>query len=185
MSLVRALLADVRSGAFAERFMRDHDAGHPAFGAWRRAASAHPIEQASATREGAVVVDCDTAECQASERLGAERHLLGARRRRGGDAHLPTRRRLGLHGGRGGVKGPQLKVVDKHLGAGRRVAEVEAQAAEAPMAEVVAAIARGERTGEALGRLQRWLHRPGSGVADNEIAGIIRQHLPASEAVSP
>ena len=57
--------------------------------------------------------------------------------------------------------------------------------AEAPMAEVLAAIARGERTGEALGRLQRWLHRPGSGVADTEIAGIIRQHLPASEAVSP
>jgi ketol-acid reductoisomerase len=49
---LRALLADVRSGAFAERFMRDHDAGHPAFGAWRRAASAHPIEQASATVRG-------------------------------------------------------------------------------------------------------------------------------------
>ena len=57
--------------------------------------------------------------------------------------------------------------------------------AEAPMAEVLAAIARGERTGEALGRLQRWLHRPGSGVADTEIAGIIRQHLPAPEAVRP
>ena len=57
--------------------------------------------------------------------------------------------------------------------------------ADAPMAEVLAAIARGERTGEALGRLQRWLHRPGSGVADTEIAGIIRQHLPAPEAVRP
>jgi hypothetical protein len=57
--------------------------------------------------------------------------------------------------------------------------------ADAPMAEVLAAIARGEGTGEALGRLQRWLHRPGSGVADTEIAGIIRQHLPAPEAVRP
>lgn len=57
--------------------------------------------------------------------------------------------------------------------------------ADAPMAEVLAAIARGERTGEALGRLQRWLHRPGSGVADTEIAGIIRQHLPEREAVRP
>jgi hypothetical protein len=57
--------------------------------------------------------------------------------------------------------------------------------AEAPMAEVLAAIARGERTGESLGRLQRWLHRPGSGVADTEIASIIRQHLPAPEAVRP
>ncbi|MEY3491875.1 MAG: hypothetical protein RL309_1003, partial [Verrucomicrobiota bacterium] len=33
--------------------------------------------------------------------------------------------------------------------------------------------------------LQRWLHRPGSGVADAEIATIIRQHLPAPEAVRP
>jgi hypothetical protein len=57
--------------------------------------------------------------------------------------------------------------------------------ADAPMAEVLAAIAGGERTGEALGRLQRWLHRPGSGVADTEIAGIIRQHLPAPEALRP
>jgi hypothetical protein len=57
--------------------------------------------------------------------------------------------------------------------------------ADAPMAEVLATIARGERTGESLGRLQRWLHRPGSGVADTEIAGIIRQHLPSPEAVRP
>jgi len=57
--------------------------------------------------------------------------------------------------------------------------------ADAPMAEVLAAIARGGRTGEALGRLQRWLHRPGSGVADTEIVSIIRQHLPAQDAVSP
>jgi hypothetical protein len=57
--------------------------------------------------------------------------------------------------------------------------------AEAPMADVLAAIARGERTGEALDRLQRWLHRPGSGVADVEIADLIRQHLPAPGAVRP
>lgn len=57
--------------------------------------------------------------------------------------------------------------------------------ADAPMAEVLAAIARGERTGEALGRLQRWLHRPGSGVADAEIAALIREHLPAPAAVHP
>ena len=57
--------------------------------------------------------------------------------------------------------------------------------AGAPMAEVLAVIARGERTGEALGRLQRWLHRPGSGVADAEIAEIIRQRLPAASAVRP
>jgi hypothetical protein len=57
--------------------------------------------------------------------------------------------------------------------------------ADAPMAEVLAVIARGERTGEALGRLQRWLHRPGSGVADAEIAEIIRQRLPAASAVRP
>jgi hypothetical protein len=57
--------------------------------------------------------------------------------------------------------------------------------ADAPMANVLASIARGERTGEALGLLQRWLHRPGSGVADAEIATIIRQHLPAPEAVRP
>ncbi|MCE2881238.1 MAG: ketol-acid reductoisomerase [Planctomycetaceae bacterium] len=45
---LRALLADVRSGEFARRFMRDHDGGHPEFGAWRRAASGHSIEAASA-----------------------------------------------------------------------------------------------------------------------------------------
>ena len=57
--------------------------------------------------------------------------------------------------------------------------------ADAPMAEVLAAIARGERTGEALDHLQLWLHRPGSGVADAEIAQIIRQRLPAQPAVRP
>jgi ketol-acid reductoisomerase len=45
---LRALLADVRSGAFARRFMADHERGHPEFTAWRRAASGHPIEGASA-----------------------------------------------------------------------------------------------------------------------------------------
>jgi ketol-acid reductoisomerase len=45
---LRRLLADVRSGRFAQRFMKDHDEGHPEFGAWRRAASGHPIEAASA-----------------------------------------------------------------------------------------------------------------------------------------
>lgn len=45
---LRALLGDVRSGAFARRFMADYERGHPEFTAWRRAASGHPIEGASA-----------------------------------------------------------------------------------------------------------------------------------------
>lgn len=57
--------------------------------------------------------------------------------------------------------------------------------ADAPMAEVLAAIARGQGTGEALDHLQRWLHRPGSGVADAEIAQIIRRRLPAPPVVRP
>jgi hypothetical protein len=57
--------------------------------------------------------------------------------------------------------------------------------ADAPMAEVLAAVGRGERTGEALGQLQRWLHRPGSGIADAEIASLIRQQLAASQAARP
>ena len=57
--------------------------------------------------------------------------------------------------------------------------------ADAPMADALAAIARGECTGEALDHLQRWLHRPGSGVADAEIAQIIRQRMPAQPAVRP
>lgn len=57
--------------------------------------------------------------------------------------------------------------------------------ADAPMAEVLAAIARGQGTGEALDHLQRWLHRPGSGVADAEIAQIIRRRLPAPSVVRP
>jgi len=56
---------------------------------------------------------------------------------------------------------------------------------DAPMTDALAAIARGDRTSEPLVRLQRWLHRPGSGVADTEIATIIRPHLPAREAVRP
>ena len=55
--------------------------------------------------------------------------------------------------------------------------------ADAPMTDALAAIARGDRTSEPLVRLQRWLHRPGSGVADAEIATIIRPHLPARVAV--
>lgn len=57
--------------------------------------------------------------------------------------------------------------------------------ADAPMSAVLAAIARGDRTGEALGLLQRWLHRPGSGVADAEVAEIIRRHLPATPPARP
>ena len=57
--------------------------------------------------------------------------------------------------------------------------------ADAPMAEVLAAIARGQGTGEALDHLQRWLHRPGSGFADAEIAQIIRRRLPAPSVVRP
>ena len=56
---------------------------------------------------------------------------------------------------------------------------------DAPMAEVLAAVACAESTGEALVRLQRWLHRPGSGVVDAEIADIIRRHLPVSEVTRP
>lgn len=47
-SKLETLLRDVQSGTFASRFMRDHDAGHPDFTAWRAAAHAHPIEEASA-----------------------------------------------------------------------------------------------------------------------------------------
>ena len=57
--------------------------------------------------------------------------------------------------------------------------------ADAPMAEVLAAVARAEATGEALVRLQRWLHRPGSGVVDAEIADIIRRHLPERGIARP
>ena len=39
-----AVLADIRSGAFAERFIADQDAGAPEFKALRAQAEAHPIE---------------------------------------------------------------------------------------------------------------------------------------------
>ncbi len=45
---LRSLLADIRSGSFARRFMTDFEDGHREFAAWRRAASTHPIEAASA-----------------------------------------------------------------------------------------------------------------------------------------
>jgi ketol-acid reductoisomerase len=38
------VLADIRSGAFAARFIADQDAGGPEFGALRAAGEAHPIE---------------------------------------------------------------------------------------------------------------------------------------------
>ncbi len=57
--------------------------------------------------------------------------------------------------------------------------------ADAPMAEVLAAVARAEATREALVRMQRWLHRPGSGVVDAEIADIIRRHLPERGIARP
>jgi ketol-acid reductoisomerase len=41
---MRAVLADIRSGAFAQRFIDDQDAGAPEFAALRAKAEAHPIE---------------------------------------------------------------------------------------------------------------------------------------------
>ena len=41
---MKAVLADIRSGAFAERFIADQDAGAPEFTALRAAGEAHPIE---------------------------------------------------------------------------------------------------------------------------------------------
>ena len=41
---MRAVLADVRSGAFARRFIEDQDAGAPEFKALRAKGEAHPIE---------------------------------------------------------------------------------------------------------------------------------------------
>jgi ketol-acid reductoisomerase len=41
---MRAVLADVRSGAFAERFIADQDAGAPEFGRLRAQEEQHPIE---------------------------------------------------------------------------------------------------------------------------------------------
>jgi len=41
---MQAVLADIRSGAFAERFIADQDAGAPEFTALRAKGAAHPIE---------------------------------------------------------------------------------------------------------------------------------------------
>jgi len=41
---MKAVLADIRSGAFAERFIADQDAGAPEFKALRAKGEAHPIE---------------------------------------------------------------------------------------------------------------------------------------------
>lgn len=41
---MKAVLADIRSGAFAARFIADQDAGAPEFTALRAAAEKHPIE---------------------------------------------------------------------------------------------------------------------------------------------
>ena len=41
---MKAVLADIRSGAFAERFIADQDAGAPEFTALRAKGEAHPIE---------------------------------------------------------------------------------------------------------------------------------------------
>ncbi len=41
---MREVLADIRSGAFAERFIADQDAGAPEFKAFRAAEETHPIE---------------------------------------------------------------------------------------------------------------------------------------------
>ena len=42
------LLRDIQDGTFARHFMDDYAKGHPGFNAWRREASGHPIEAASA-----------------------------------------------------------------------------------------------------------------------------------------
>jgi ketol-acid reductoisomerase len=42
---MQAVLADIRSGAFAERFITDQDAGAPEFAALRAKGEAHPIEE--------------------------------------------------------------------------------------------------------------------------------------------
>jgi len=41
---MQAVLADIRSGAFAERFIADQDAGAPEFLELRAKGAAHPIE---------------------------------------------------------------------------------------------------------------------------------------------
>ena len=42
---MQAVLADIQSGAFAQRFIDDQDAGAPEFKAFRAAAEQHPIEE--------------------------------------------------------------------------------------------------------------------------------------------
>jgi ketol-acid reductoisomerase len=42
---MQAVLADIKSGAFAARFIADQDAGAPEFTALRAKAAAHPIEE--------------------------------------------------------------------------------------------------------------------------------------------
>jgi ketol-acid reductoisomerase len=41
---MKAVLADIQSGAFATRFINDQDAGAPEFMAFRAKGEAHPIE---------------------------------------------------------------------------------------------------------------------------------------------
>jgi ketol-acid reductoisomerase len=41
---MEAVLADIKNGAFAERFINDQDAGAPEFKAFREAEEKHPIE---------------------------------------------------------------------------------------------------------------------------------------------
>lgn len=41
---MKAVLADIQNGAFAERFIGDQDAGAPEFAKFRESAAAHPIE---------------------------------------------------------------------------------------------------------------------------------------------
>src|SRR5690606_27634245 len=41
---MKAVLADIQSGAFAERFIKDQDAGAPEFKELRKKAEVHPIE---------------------------------------------------------------------------------------------------------------------------------------------
>jgi ketol-acid reductoisomerase len=42
---MQAVLADIQSGAFAERFIADQDAGAPEFLALRAKGEGHPIEE--------------------------------------------------------------------------------------------------------------------------------------------
>ena len=41
---MKAVLADVQSGAFAKRFIDDQDAGAPEFAEFRKQSESHPIE---------------------------------------------------------------------------------------------------------------------------------------------